>query len=102
MRFSKMTKGLTLSLALAASALVTPQLATPAHAGAVVTRFNEGDIIKLKTFWEEATPSTSAGPPGRTAPARVPEFTGTPAGTTSTGSASVRRNMTPTAGRGTC
>jgi hypothetical protein len=49
--YSKLARTLAVSLALAAAAVVTPQLAEPAHAGAVVSRFNPGDIIKIKTIW---------------------------------------------------
>ncbi len=48
---SKLTRTLALSLALAAAAVVAPQLAEPASAGAVVSRFNAGDIVKIKTIW---------------------------------------------------
>lgn len=51
MRWSKLAKAVSLSLALAAAAVVMQPLATPAHAGAVVTQFVNGDIVKLKTTW---------------------------------------------------
>jgi hypothetical protein len=31
--------------------MVTPQVAEPASAGAVASRFTAGDIVKIKTIW---------------------------------------------------
>lgn len=48
---SKLTRALVLSLAISTITLVAPQLTTPASAGAVVSSFNYGDIVKVKTIW---------------------------------------------------
>ncbi len=74
MRWSKLAKAMSLSLALAAATLAAPQLATPAKAGAVIVGFHKGDIVKLKTFWEGGFVLNfggSAGTKTRGAPAMV-------------------------------
>jgi hypothetical protein len=62
-----MVKLMALSLALAAAALVVPQLATPAHAG-LVTSFQAGDVVKIKTNWGGGYVLNLGGDPGSTVP----------------------------------
>jgi hypothetical protein len=68
MRWSKLAKAMSLSLALAAAATLMPQLATPAHAGAVVGRFEAGDVVKIKTIWGGGFVLNFGGSAGTTLP----------------------------------
>ena len=48
---NKLARTLALSLAAAAALVLTPPFSAPASAGAVMTGFIEGDVIKIKTTW---------------------------------------------------